>query len=485
MINNEVNIMEKIKKYNWLKIALIIIAILFVIPSIVYLIKNKTTFNFNGNLEFCFLLSENINRSIQTGLYFLLICTYILIYSLILKKRKELFKTEKSVYKFILYISIIFMFVMPFWCSDIFYYLGIGRLGSFYHQNPYYTDIKSYFDNSNIDLLKDTLMQKGYNNYWSATTVVYGPIWTFICSVVALLSFGNLDFGLLLFKLINLLIHIGNCYLLYKLSKKKLFPLMYGLNPFVLIEGLANVHNDIFVVFFMLLSIYFLLKKKNLLLSLLSLAFATDIKYFSILLLPLLVLYSYRDENIKTRIVKCIKYGIIYIVFVTIPYLIFIRDANVFLGLVTQRERLAKGLYLTISMIIPNSGQLVTDLKNMDLIVFSICYIINCFVLLINKKIKFYKEIRSIYWFVVAFLFLLLTNFQPWYFMWLSVFVIWQKKNNIKLINQMQILTLIANIVFLIGTESYTLGPAFFAIYIMGIVFCVFKNTNVKKILKL
>ena len=126
-------------------------------------------------------------------------------------------------------------------------------------------------------------MQKGYNNYWSNTTVVYGPIWTIICTFVSYLSFGNLDFGLFLFKILNLCIHIGNCYLLYKLSKNKIFPLLYGLNPFILIEGIANVHNDIFVVFFMLLSIFFLIKKKKLLVSVLFLALATDIKYFSIL----------------------------------------------------------------------------------------------------------------------------------------------------------------------------------------------------------
>ena len=473
--------MKRINKNNWLKIGLIVISILFVLPSIIFLIKNKSVMCFTGDLEFCFLLTNSISRKIQAAVYSVFLVIYIVLYYWILKKRNKLFKTEKSVYKLIFCIGFLFIFMLPFWCSDIFYYLGIGRLGGYYHQNPYYTDIRSFFDNNNIDLVKDTLMQKGYMNYWSNTTVVYGPIWTIICSIVALLSFGSLDFGLLLFKIINLLIHMGNCYLLYKISKKKIFPLIYGLNPFILIEGIANVHNDMFVVFFMLLSIFFLVKKNNLLLSILPLALATDIKYFSILLLPVLVLYKYRDADIKTRIIKCIKYGCIYIVFVAIPYLIYIRDVNVFLGLVTQRERFSKGLYLTISMLVPDSGKLVYDLKNTALIVFAICYMINCITLLINKKIKFYKEMRSIYWFVVIFLFFLLTNFQPWYFMWLSVFMIWQKSIFMKLLIQMQILTLVANIVFLVGSESYTLGPAFFAIFVMGIVFCVFRNMIVKE----
>ena len=470
--------MKKLNINNLLKYFLIIIAICFTIPSIVFLVKNKTIFNFNGDLEFCFLLTKDLSRNFQARVYIVLIVIFICLYYFVLKKRKELFQSEKCVYKYIFCIAFIFVFVMPFWCSDIFYYLGIGRLGGYYHQNPYYTDIKSYFDNSNIDLVKDTLMQKGYNNFWSNTTVVYGPVWTIICSIVAILSFGNLDFGLLLFKIINLGIHMGNCYLLYKLSKKKIFPLMYGLNPFILIEGIANVHNDIFVVFFMLLSIFFLIKRKNLIISLLALALATDIKYFSILLLPLLIIYRYKDENVKKRFVKCIEYGVIFVLLVGIPYLFYIRDKNVFMGLVTQRDRIAKGLYLVISMKFQDNENIISNLKNFSLITFSICYAVNCIVLVINKNIKFYKEMRYIYNFVLVFLFFLLTNFQPWYFMWLSVFMIWQKSKDIKLLIQIQLLTLVANVEFLIYSENFEVGCDFFKIFVIGIFVCILLNNK-------
>ena len=44
-------------------------------------------------------------------------------------------------------------------------------------------------------------------------------------------------------------------YLLYKISNKKIFSLLYGINPFILIEAIAHVHNDIFIIFFTLLAI--------------------------------------------------------------------------------------------------------------------------------------------------------------------------------------------------------------------------------------
>ena len=75
----------------------------------------------------------------------------------------------------------------------------------------------------------------------------------------------NINICLFIFKLLNVIIHISNCYLIYKISKKQIFSIIYGLNPFILIECIGNVHNDVLIVFLVLLSIYFLLKKKNIL----------------------------------------------------------------------------------------------------------------------------------------------------------------------------------------------------------------------------
>lgn len=55
--------------------------------------------------------------------------------------------------------AIIFIAVIPFTCSDVFYYLGVGRLDSKYHQNPYYTTIKEFVDSgdNNKYLEQDTV----------------------------------------------------------------------------------------------------------------------------------------------------------------------------------------------------------------------------------------------------------------------------------------------------------------------------------------
>ena len=277
-------------------VVFILASILFAIPSIQYLVENRTIRNFNEYFQFYL---DDTNRVEQTIIYIVILTVLTIFYFLIVKNRDKLFKTNKQMYVYIAIISLIFVIVVPFLSSDVFYYLGVGRLESAYGQNPYYVTIKDFVesgDNSQY-LEQDTVLAKGYENDWGSTTVVYGPVWTLICKIVAGISFGNIDIALLLFKLLNMVIHLVNCYLIYKLTGKKLFVLLYGLNPYMFIEGIANVHNDIYVVTCILTALYFLLKKKNIIVSIVFLALATAIKYFAILLLPFMIIYYFRDKK--------------------------------------------------------------------------------------------------------------------------------------------------------------------------------------------
>ena len=249
---------NKLSKWDILKFLYIIASIFFILPSCFYLIKNKTIIDKNG--DFNFLLNDE-EKLKQVIIYIAIIVVLIVLYLLILKFRKKLFKNIETVLIFIFIVSLIFVFTVPLFSSDVFYYMGIGRINSEYGQNPYYVSIDDYVQNEKTrDLSNDTTLYKGYTNAWAGKTVVYGPIWTMICGIVTKITFGNADICLLMFKLVNLIVHILNCYFIYKISKKKLFVLLYGLNPFIIIESMVNVHNDIFMVFFIILA---LIKKKR------------------------------------------------------------------------------------------------------------------------------------------------------------------------------------------------------------------------------
>ena len=110
--------------------------------------------------------------------------------------------------------------------------------------------------------------------------------------------------ALYLFKSTTFLVFLACLYLIWKLTKKNFWVLFFGLNPFILFDILTNVHNDIFMILFVLLALYLGLKNKKMTLSIACFTIATTIKYVSILLVPFFVIYVLRKEPIKKRYLK-------------------------------------------------------------------------------------------------------------------------------------------------------------------------------------
>lgn len=465
---------------NIIKILFIIACALFAVPSILYYAKEHTIFQFNNYFQF--LLNEQ-NRTEQTIAYFIILLAMVVLYFLLIKNRKQIFQDTKKTFLYITIISVIFIAVIPFTCSDVFYYLGVGRIDSKYGQNPYYITIKEFVeteDNAKY-LQEDTVLAQGYINDWSDSTVVYGPIWTLICKVVAFFSFGNIDIGLLVFKIINVLVHLLNCYLIYKITNKKIFTLLYGLNPFILIEGIACVHNDMFVILFVLLSFYFLLKKKNLYASVAMLSLATAIKYFTIILLPFIIMYYFRKEKPLKRFAKCIQYGLWFALILAICYLFYVKNMQVLKGLFTQQEKLAKDFYIIISEYFTEPSGLVKTVNKTLLKAFVIVYFFSCVILLNKNNIKFRTQMQTANYFIMAFLFLLITNFQPWYIMWLFPCLMWQKAENVKSIIGISLMSEFANMVFLQYGEGWKNGTPFTFIFITGSLLIIIVNEKLRK----
>jgi hypothetical protein len=95
---------------------------------------------------------------------------------------------------------------------------------------------------------------------------------------------------------------LGSCYLIYKISAR-LFPenkllnvAFFAFNPLVLIETLVSAHNDIPMIFFLLLSLYLFLQKKKVL-SWVSNLFSIGVKFSTGALLPLFVLLEFFDRT--------------------------------------------------------------------------------------------------------------------------------------------------------------------------------------------
>lgn len=356
-----------------------------------------------------------------------------------------------------------------------------GRVASVYHENPYYTTIYDIMQNQ-VGMSDEILVRAP--GVWSNTTVVYGPLWTMICSFLSAFPTNQADILLMVYKLANLVIHMCNCLLLYKITRKKIFPLIYGLNPLVLLEGLINVHNDIFVLFFILLAIYFVYKKKNLYLAVTAIAFATLIKYFAIFLLPFMILYYYQDRKIKERIGKLILFGVFFVIIVIAFYLIYLQDLAVLQGLFVQQEKYCNSLWL-----IAHSITTEATLKNTKLIMLGavvILYILAFFKMLRKETIKFSDVMKNYTIFLLLFLFILITNFQPWYLIWLFSIIPWLKGKNLKTILALTIAADLSNIYYMIEifNQTYSGHKFFFSYLILTIGISLLLNKRKKNTIK-
>lgn len=460
-----------------LKILLIITSIIFVIPSIKYIIDNGTIMNFNTYYDFTFNdLTDN--KNISTIIYLILLIISSVIYVLIIGKNK-IFQNIKQLLIYVGVISLIFMVMLPWTSSDIFYYMGVGEIDSVYHQNPYYVIIEDVY-NENKGNIQDEILEKSVTNPWSSTTVVYGPMAQLLFKITTKISFKNVDLCLFMFKIINVLLHILNCYLIYKITKKIKFSIIYGLNPLIFLEFIGNVHHDIVIVTFVLLALYFLLKKKQIVPSVIFLSIATGIKYYPILLLPIVILYYFKDEKkISRRIIKCMKYGILFVVVLALQYLIYAKDFSILTAMLIQNSKYYKTIYAGLAFGFEKQMPVI-EMRRLVLIIFVVAYIKFCFKLLFNKEQKFYKIIRKYNWLLILFI-LSLSNFQQTYYIWLLPTIMWQKGDMIKCIIGLTIASEIGNSIFMFYEEDSKYDLIFVLITVLGTLILLLTN---KKLIK-
>lgn len=440
-------------KNTILKTLVIIITVLLCVPSLMYLINNNTVDQFDSYYTYSLNGYGGENRGTIEGIVVIgLLLLYSIIYLVLLKKNKECFKSVKNVIIFIAIISLLFMLILPFLSSDIYYYIGDAWLNSKYNQNPYYTTVQDLQDNGiNDEILNNT-------GVWRNTTSVYGPLWNSLAKVFVSFSFGNVTLALFIFKIMALLVHLFNCYLIYKITKDLKYTLLYGLNPLVLIEFLSNVHNDIYLVLFILLALYFLLKLNSKIFVILFLALSIAIKYSTVLIVPFILIYMYKDKSIPKRFAYCIISGLSIIGIVGLLYLPYYRDYTIFTNMLVQGTKYSQSILLFL-MNYNNNGQAFVLISNLIIPIFLLVYCVSLIKLLFTKDIEFEKLISKYNCFMLVFIFVVISNFQKWYILWLLPTIFWQNKYMQKFITYLTIFAIVPSFrYFVTGGDGWKEG---------------------------
>ena len=479
---------KAINKLKKLKIIFIVICTFFCIPSIVYIIYKGNILNLNSSFSMFYSGYEEkvTNVKIISGLLFTLIFSGITyLYFLILKNQKLIFKNIKDVIFFVIIISIIFTIILPITSTDIFYYIGTGWSEARYGINPYYTSINDLIT-QNPEILNDEIMLKASTLEWSSQKIVYGPIWPLICKILSSICCGNLGIALIIYKIFNLCLHILNTYFIYRITKnKKIFALIYGINPLILFQGLSNVHNEILVIFFSVVSLYFFVRKKKILLTLLFLALATGVKYYPILLAPFIVLYYYKNEKITKKLMFCVIGALFFITIIAIFYTFYIQNINIFRGILDQQQKFSNCLYTVLAI---ENINLAFMINKICTICFMGIYVICIIKIIFTKKTyNFSNYIRNYNYLLLIFIFTVITNFESWYILWLFPTIMWLKSKQIINILYISISVEIANVVYYMLYESYEFSIYYCILIFMTMLFMYsnkIKNIKIKKYLE-
>lgn len=472
----------KKNKNNIFIILFTICSAFFAVPSIIYIFQNKTIYKFSWVWTYLFKRPmTKMDCYINAFLFFILFTAIFLLYFFVLKKHNKILKSKKQIFTLIIIASLLFMIIIPYTSTDVYSYIANGWSSAHYKENPYYISTGEIAQKNGVS---DPMFNK-VANCWRFEKVVYGPAWTIICTALSWLSFGNIDIALLIFKLANLAVHIINCILIYKITKKNLFVVLYGLNPFILFEGLTNVHNDIFIVLFILLALYAVIKKKNLFIAVACIAVTTAIKYLAILILPFVILYAVKNKEIKERVKCCIWCGIEYIAIIALLYLVYVKnDLSVLMGLFIQQTKYNRSIFYLIYELTGKNVKAVSLMQNFALLAFAVYYVYVVIRILISKKINMHQIMEKYNIILLIFTFVLITNFNPWYIMWFYPTIFLIRGKSIKNILYLSYTCEIANLLsFALWSEKQILGIPYFIIMIGGAIILNMANrVKIKKI---
>ncbi len=477
--------MEKVRSKNNLKLIFILLCVAFATPSVMYFITGKSISNLVSSFTFFYTnptLEITPIKIISSILFLVIFLGISFVYYKIVKEHKKVFNNNKQIAKFIIIVSIIFLIMLPLTSTDVFYYIGTGWSEAHYGVNPYYTSVQELMQ-ANPNATSDEILLK-MPGVWAGQTIVYGPVWPLICKILSGLSMGNLSLALLIYKLFNLILHLSNAYLIYKITKgKKVFVLAYALNPLVLFDGITNVHNEMLVIFFILFALYFFVRKKDMFLTVVFFTLATAVKYFAILLIPFIVLYYYRKEKPLKKILYSSLWAIVFIIVLCMCYALYMRDFSILKGIATQQSKFSNSMFIFFA--IRNMDLAITVSKGLMLafVIIYVCTIIK--LLFTTKNYILSTYIRQYNFLLIIFIFGAITNLQSWYMLWLLPTLMWQSSENIKQIMAITIIAEISNIIYFIYYESYIFGQFYIiATVLLNVIVSYNNEHNIKRRLK-
>ncbi len=358
------------------------------------------------SFERMMILSYAIITAIIFGLYFWLFKTGIEL------ALKDSF-TEKVLWLVPLLICIFAIFCRPVFSDDLWSYISSGFFSDLPGDNTY---LHMAADIAKFPIASE-FAQLGAVPVTSVTP--YGPIWSLFEWFAFHIS-PNVGVAAIVLKLGVCAAIFGCTWLISKIAKildpsrYKWLALAFLWNPLILVEIAFEGHNDIWMIFFILVALYFASRNK-LMRSLFALWIGVLCKFLPLIYFPAFAVFTLRNSKPNPAFFKKLLFLVALCAFTTIVLYLPFWSAGIhcFDGVLGMREK----SQVTLSYWIERSLGYVMKAPypaRISTVIVDIGFVL--LVLWISMKVKTFKDLARAYLGIsTSYLFINSKRFWPWY----------------------------------------------------------------------
>ncbi len=248
----------------------------------------KNIFYFSGHKAH---IVTSIPYKLIDDLFFIVIATILVSmfymgYTIIEKEKIS----QVQVLKWSVIFAFLIAFAIPSHSSDLYGYIARGAQQSLYNQNPYTETVNKIVEYNSHPLFASFI--------WFQTPTTYGPVFIYLTKAIVYLSNNNFIWSFINFKFMNLTVFLFLLLLLAKIGDTKIIYLI-AWNPFILIQGLWNCHNDLLSGVTIFIGLYLIQKNKpfKYFWAMFYLIIGAGIKFVSLLIIPFVLLNCIYESN--------------------------------------------------------------------------------------------------------------------------------------------------------------------------------------------
>ncbi|MBI3536208.1 MAG: hypothetical protein HY070_01400 [Chloroflexi bacterium] len=307
----------------------------------------------------------------------------------------------------------------PIGATDLFNYVFYSRILVHYGQNPLSVPPRVF----NSDPFYSRVL-------WYNTPAPYGPLWVLLTIPGTLIAGDDLTLNLFLMNILPAIFYLG-CAVLILVILRQSEPkhmltgtFLFAWNPLILFEAPGNGHNGIIMMFFVLVAVYLLLKRRWAWV-LPALVASVLVKYISaILLAPFLIYCLSKQEGVENKIRFLFKTLALSAI---LSALVMARFVSMPTGLADEANWFSLLAVPTLGLNLLNA---VLGERGANTLVLILCSSAYLLLYVTSLRLSTYRDhvhnlVLLSTWLTMTYLIIACVAFQPWFIIWSIALGIW------------------------------------------------------------